>query len=231
MAERGVAHKEYVWDKQAGVEHWCNIHVQFMGGTEYQRAMVAQIVTGPEGWNRASGAQFVFQDMPNSPVRIAFEPGASWSHPGNYGVYGPFDRPTMNFGWLYEGTSLDEWRRVVLHEMGHALALQHEHEHPWAAIPWNLATIYDYYWQTSGWTPDVVDAQVLTPLAEEMALTTTYNPDSIMSYAIAPEVVTDPTWAHEQKTHISAGDVRMVQMLYGLPPALTEHQYLPAVRA
>lgn len=221
---RAVAHKYYLWPRDmsaatvaAGV--WCYVDVRFLGGAPWQRLKVAQIVTGEGGWNRACGVQFRFSDALDAPVRIAFEPGASWSHPGNYGVAGPYDQPTMNFGWLHEGTAEREWRRVVLHEMGHALALQHEHEFPGTPIPWNYPALYAYYWRTARWDRATVDAQVLTPLAHEVALTTHFDPKSIMMYAIPREVVTDPTWAQGSNYALSEGDIAAVQTWYGPPPA------------
>lgn len=33
----------------------------------------------------------------------------------------------MHFGWLRDDTDDVEWRRVVVHEFGHALGAIHEH--------------------------------------------------------------------------------------------------------
>ena len=47
----------------------------------------------------------------------------------------------MNFGWL-DNTSTDrEIRQVVLHEIGHAIGLIHEHQNPLHAIHWNKAAV------------------------------------------------------------------------------------------
>ena len=43
----------------------------------------------------------------------------------------------MNLGWIHDSKSEDELRSVVLHEFGHALGAVHEHESPYASIPWN----------------------------------------------------------------------------------------------
>lgn len=216
---RGVAHRPYVWPKQVGVEHWCSIPVRFLSGDTWQRETVAAIVTGPGGWNRVCGAQFVISNRVDAPVRVTFEPGSSWSQPGSYGVHGPFEMPTLNLGWIRPDMSERELRRVTLHEFGHALALVHEHQHPGVCIPWNRETIYAHYRRTNGWPPEMVDAQVLAVIDAEIAVATQYDPLSIMSYPIEPEVVTDPAWAHERAYVLSAGDVAMVQALYGPAPA------------
>jgi len=220
---RAVAHKAYLWarDHSAPAGVWCFVDVSFLGGEDWQQLRVAQIVTGAGGWNRACGVQFRFGDNQRAPVRIAFERGGSWSHPGNYGVNGPYNQPTMNFGWLFEGTAEREWRRVVLHEFGHALALQHTHEQPGVPIPWDYPKVYEYFWRTNRWGREMVDGQVLTPLASEVAITSPYGP-SIMSYRIPAEILTDPAWATEQVVELTAGDVGIAQMLYGPPPALPD---------
>jgi len=38
--------------------------------------------------------------------------------------------PTMNYGWLKDDTDDVEYRRVVIHEFGHALGAIHEHQNP-----------------------------------------------------------------------------------------------------
>jgi hypothetical protein len=200
--------------------HWCDIPVRFVDGTEWQRQAVCEIATGPGSWNSVCGAQFVFGDLHTAPVRIAFEPGASWSHPGNYGVGGPFELPTLNLGWIRPDMSRRELQRVVWHELGHALALMHEHQHPAAAIPWNRPALYAIYRRSNNWPPEVVESQVLQPLAAEVAVATPYDPASIMGYPIEPEMVLDPAWAHPRAYVLSAGDIAMAQGLYGPAPVV-----------
>ncbi|MGL4649939.1 MAG: hypothetical protein ACRC1H_11065 [Caldilineaceae bacterium] len=239
---RGVAHKSYIWAKQPYVKHWCDIDVRFMGGDDWQRETVRAIVTGPHGWNAVCGAQFVFGDLYTAPVRVSFEPGASWSHPGNYGVNGPFELPTLNLGWIRPDFSERELFRVTTHEFGHALAMMHEHQHPGAGIPWNRPAIYAIYRRSNGWPPDVVESQVLQVIDAEVAVATAYDPLSIMGYPIDEAMVLDPAWAHERAFALSAGDIAAAQALYGPSPwreepgpveppgTETKQAYLPTVR-
>lgn len=219
--KRAVAHKYYMWPKQSGVpaDVWAYVDVLVMQGTAEQAAHLAEIITGPGGWNQACGVQFRFSQRADAPVRVTFEIGASWSQLGNYGVHGPFKKPTMQLGWLLEGrTSEIEWRRVALHEFGHALALEHEQHHPGVQIPWDREAVYQYFWDKDHWSRDRVDAQIFTPLAVEVAQTTAYDPDSIMHYAIPDYLLTDPSWAVGSNWQLSAGDVAAVQAWYGPPP-------------
>jgi hypothetical protein len=217
---RAVAHRSYLWRKDdaapAGV--WCFVDVLFLSGEAWQREECAAIIEGPNGWNRACGVQFRFNDAPNAPVRVTFERGSSWSQPGNYGVLGPFDRPTLNLGWFSEKAGAQERQRIALHEFGHALALQHEHEFPGAPIPWDKPAVYAYYAAAMGWDADTVDAQLFAPLAAEVAESNYYDPLSIMHYAIPAALLTEPLWATETNYVISDGDRDLVQRLYGPPP-------------
>jgi hypothetical protein len=58
----------------------------------------------------------------------------------------------MNYGWLTSATDEAEYRRVVLHEFGHARGLTHEHQSPAMNIPWNRPTVLDDYRRTYGWS-------------------------------------------------------------------------------
>jgi hypothetical protein len=58
----------------------------------------------------------------------------------------------MRLGGLNNVDDEKLWRRVVLHEFGHVLGLQHEHQNPNAGIKWKLKAVEDYYVNTVGWT-------------------------------------------------------------------------------
>lgn len=212
-APSGLANRFYVWPKELGAPAgvWRRIGVRFLNGSAWQHEQVIEVLQGALGWNAVCGAQFVFGDDACAPVRVTFDAGSSWSQPGTYGRYGPFDRATLNLGWLLPSVAAGERRRIVLHEFGHALALEHEHSHPGVVIPWNRPAVYAYYLRTNGWPPAVVEAQVLAPLAQEIALTGAYDAQSIMGYQIPAEFVTDASWAHAGVATLSAGDVRFVQ--------------------
>ena len=70
----GVALRPALWVAR-------RVGVRFLGGETWQRVTVAFTVRA--GWNQASALQFVFDDAPDAPVRVTFEPGASWAHAGN----------------------------------------------------------------------------------------------------------------------------------------------------
>lgn len=224
--EEGVAHRLYLWPNDAATAHWCDIDVAFLGGDAWQQQRVRDVIAN--GWNRVSGAQFRFVDRYDAPVRVAFEPGSSWSQPGTGCLGVAFGEPTLNLGWVREDMSEAEVRRVILHEFGHALGLMHTHMQPNVPIPWNYEAVYEFYRRTNNWPPEVVQSQVLSPLANDIAVVNEYGP-SIMGYGIPAELLTDPAWAMERVTDLQPGDVALVQQLYGPAPDLPQ-THLPIVR-
>lgn len=219
---RGVADGDAVWPREewapAGVFRY--VDVAFVGGTEWQRAQVISLVDGWMGWNRTCGVQFRFNQSITAPVRVAFDPGSSWSYIGVRCMNAAPEAPTMNFGWVEPHVSAPQIQRVVLHEFGHALGLMHEHQHPGVAIPWNRPVLYEHYRRTNGWSPQDVETQVIAPVLAETAVLGAYDAESIMGYVIPPELVTEPGWSRGFTYVISAGDKALAQRLYGPAPAL-----------
>jgi hypothetical protein len=76
----------------------------------------------------------------------------------------------------------EEFERVVLHEFGHSLALQHELQSPDAQIQWDTAAVYKFYDTAYHWKPKDVDANIFTKI--ETSRYTRFDPRSIMIYAI-----------------------------------------------
>lgn len=192
------------------------LFVRFLDGDERIWQRIAQVVTGPEGWNSACGLQFIFNQDEAAQIRISFKPGGSWSHVGRYQ---PADQrwPTMNFGWFTAATTDQEIRRVALHEFGHAMGLVHEQSVPWANIPWDRPAVYAYYKIAMGWTPQQVEAQVLAPIAREVLSSGGWDGASIMHYYIPPELVLDRK-ARGGATELSAEDRRQAARWFGPPP-------------
>jgi hypothetical protein len=159
------------------------IRVRFLGGDPVVQRRVKEYAME---WTRYANIQFQFVG-PGDPaeVRIAFEPGGSWSLLGTDALTAPAGQPTMNFGWLRSDSDEPTYTSVVLHEFGHMLGLVHEHMHPGGQIKWNYQAAYAYYQRTQGWDRAMVKAQVFDVYYNsDAAATKLVDPRSIMMYPI-----------------------------------------------
>ena len=154
-------------------------------------------------WEKYANLKLDFGSDKDAEIRISLkrlnEEGrpdtSSWSVIGTMAVSLtqegkiPKDSPTMNYGWLEPDTPNEEYRRVVLHEFGHALGCIHEHQSPASGvIPWDKPKVYEYYKMTQGWDPEEVDQQVLGRYSKTITNFTDWDPTSIMEYPIDNEL-------------------------------------------
>lgn len=139
-------------------------------------------------------------------LRIAFgyqRSGGSWDR-GNWSYVGTDANtaeagPTINIGYAANAdlTQLDqrELRRLVLHELGHAIAMEHEHQSPLARCQFDWAKVLPYYQNHYGWGEQMTRFNLgrLAPTPGIQA--TQFDPDSIMNYAF-------PAWMFVQTGQI-----------------------------
>ncbi|MFJ2365458.1 matrixin family metalloprotease [Pseudomonas sp. NPDC087697] len=102
---------------------------------------------------------------------------------------------------------------IVLHEFGHALGLDHEHQHPDASIPWDLPKTYALHQQQFGWSRELVDLNVL-PLPRVTDKTYgSYDCHSVMHYEISSEC-TIGGWEQNENWELSAKDIEAIRKAY-----------------
>lgn len=148
-----------------------------------------------------------------SDVRVYFNPNdGHWSYMGIYCKQIPQTQKTMNIG-LTSSDSEEEFDRVVVHEVLHAVGFWHEHQHPFSAIPWNVPKVLEYYRRTQGWSDQQIYAQVLNRQTKEDFIGSSFDKDSIMEYPVPAELTTNGFsvgWNYK----LSPCDIAEIQKIY-----------------
>ncbi|WKT53671.1 Peptidase, metallopeptidase [Fusarium oxysporum f. sp. vasinfectum] len=158
------------------------LKIGFKGGTEWQKEQVKK--HAPE-WCKHANIKFKFIDSGEVDILIAFNPRlGSWSYLGtDCSWWSSQNRPSMNLGWINDTRSDDDIRSVILHEFGHVLGAVHEHESPYAQIPWNKQKVYeDLGGPPNLWDKNTVDRNMFTLYTLQDTQATAFDPDSIMLY-------------------------------------------------
>jgi hypothetical protein len=117
-------------------------------------------------------------------IRITTQSRANYSLIGTAAKRNDPWTPTMVLGIK---PSDPKFASTVMHEFGHALGAEHEHQHPEAEIPWDVPKVYAYY-AAKGHDEETVNESVLTRLSAESALMLPYDRQSIMHYPVSNEL-------------------------------------------
>lgn len=160
-----------------------------------------------------------------SHIRVTFGLGSSWSSVGTDALQVAQSKPTLSI--RSKNFALDNKRSLagtILHELGHAIAMKHEHQSPdsncEAEIDWDRA--YSILGSPpNSWTKNQVDTY-MRPLTQTAGLAmTAYDPKSIMHYALPVEIFRNgenSTCYVKQNTKLSAADKTLVVKMYPTTP-------------
>ncbi|MDN4589329.1 hypothetical protein DBA29_12580 [Xenophilus aerolatus] len=183
------------------------ILVAFNGGTPALHAAIAQVATE---WGRSANLKFDF-GPPGRPrtwstadtnytahIRIGFNQPGYWSALGQDSlntVSFPPNEPSMNFErfdvqWPHVMPA--RWKGVVLHEFGHALGFNHEHQHKecfdeirWEAGEAGEPDVYQVFLAWQGWDKAKVDNNLRAiGIGPGVDLASPLDRRSIMLYAM-----------------------------------------------
>jgi hypothetical protein len=170
-------------------------------------------------WSKHANIKFAFTDDPDAEIRIAFDKsGGSWSYMGTDSLTIK-SGPTMNFGWLDPNTAENEYSRVVLHEVGHALGCPHEHQHPKNGIPWDKEAVYKHYMgPPNNWTRAEIDHNLFAKYSETITQFSEFDKKSIMLYAIPNELTIGDYYVGWNRT-LSDMDKAFIKDQYPSPTA------------
>ncbi|HVW12512.1 MAG TPA: M12 family metallopeptidase [Mucilaginibacter sp.] len=191
------------------------LNIGFLNGSDIQKRQTQKMAAE---WLQYADIKFNYIDDPQqATIRIAFQfngDQGSWSYIGTECLQISKDNPTMNFGWLEDDTADEEWRRVVVHEFGHALGCIHEHSSPGGNIQWNKPAVYQYYeGPPNNWTQQDVDNNVFFRYSTDITQFTTLDPNSIMMYPI-PAQFTLNGFSVGMNTDLSDTDKSFIRQEY-----------------
>jgi hypothetical protein len=186
--------------------------VAFIGNATQHKS---QIQTAAVQWlidNLGKKIGFDFDvSISKSQIRIACDPGG-----GNHSEVGrsclkiPAGKPTMNLD--------DVTQQVIMHEFGHALGLQHEHQSPDPQNPviWkNGGQVVIEEMRKQGWSENYTRENILNRLPKAAACIGDphFNPGSIMVYPI-PADWTANGFSLNQNNSISDRDRNCARGMY-----------------
>jgi len=152
-------------------------------------------------------------------VRIGYsaKDGVSQSSVGRDVLKDKPNEPTTTYGWdLPTDTG-----GTALHEIGHVLGMEHEHQNPYAGIKWHDKAVYKNlrgdpnYWKRA----DIFN-NVLEKLSPQQVQGSKWDPKSIMEYDFEAGLIAEPKRYEATGLHppgkLSAADKKWVRKWY--PP-------------
>ncbi|MER6070202.1 M12 family metallopeptidase [Streptomyces sp. NPDC001817] len=130
-------------------------------------------------------------DRREAELRIGFQAGGgSWSAVGREALSVGRSERTMNLGWDVTGPGE---RGTVLHQIGHALGMVHEHQSPYAALHWDYEAVYaELAGPPNFWSRETTYTNVLRELDAGEASGSVWDPQSVMTFPFGPGLVLEP---------------------------------------
>jgi hypothetical protein len=224
---RGVYSRMKLWPPDKRVLRVC-----FMDSPQQTRRRIARYANQ---WTEVqTRLKFDFGDLDNprlcdpqdssiNHIRVGFDDIGYWSFVGQDSINENFTtqaEKSMNL----EAFDVDpphqvEFRRVVLHEFGHALGLQHEHQNPLSECEreFDWERIYRYFeGPPNHWNKDLVDHNMRS-IHEPGLMADAFDRDSIMLYTFPADYFfraeTSPCFA-PSNSRLSGGDRAIMERMY-----------------
>ena len=147
-----IGERALLWDP--GI----TLGVRFLDGASVVRSKVEAAASK---WLEYANLHFDFAAGDDAPIRVSFKQPGSWAYQGRSALLVRPTEPTVNFGWIDENTPMREDERVIMHEFGHVLGLQHEHGNPASTIQWDRPAVYrNFSGPPNYWTREQIDQTI-----------------------------------------------------------------------
>ncbi|KJF70922.1 hypothetical protein [Agrobacterium arsenijevicii] len=169
------------------------LRVCFFGGPVSVRRQIAKIA---REWHQVDvKVRFDFGDLNNprlctrngyNEIRVGFAHKGYWSLVGQDSiiVYGQHEQSLNLARFDVSPPAQEEFRRIVLHEFGHALGFNHEHQHSLQSCEseFNFDVIYSYLsGPPNNWSRDTIDHNMRGRKYHEGDIATRFDPKSIIT--------------------------------------------------
>jgi hypothetical protein len=165
-------------------------------------------------------------------VRIGYSirDGDSLSSVGRDVLTDPLTDPTTIYGWDLTSTY---GSGTALHEIGHVLGMEHEHQNPFAGIKWHEKAVYDNLGASpNNWTRSETFHNILEKLSPQQVQGSKWDPKSIMEYEFEPGLIAEPKRYEAEGLYppgtLSAADKQWARKWY--PPLKASPKKLLALK-
>lgn len=153
---------------------------------------------------------YTTNDINKADIKVSNKCNGYWSVVGKSAAN--LNQVTLNLDWEYNAPEIEK-RRSGLHEISHAIGMEHEHLNPSINIVWDEPAVYAFYESTQGWTREQTRRNVLERYKGTDTLNSGYDYKSIMHYPIASELTKNNVevgW----NTVLTERDVQLVNQMY-----------------
>ncbi|MBC7686549.1 MAG: hypothetical protein H7211_00040 [Aquabacterium sp.] len=138
-----------------------------------------------------------FEEVKNredAEVRIGFmEDDGSWSFVGREVLNIKVNERTMNFGWNIAVSDPHNGIGTAVHEIGHTLGMQHEHQNPFSGIVWDEEAVYASLGAPpNSWNRDTTFQNIIKKLDKKEVNGSNWDPNSIMHYPFEAGLIKKP---------------------------------------
>lgn len=221
------------------------VTVAFFGGDQALHARIAEVAMT---WTRFGNISLDFGRNPqtgayrtwdpadtaySADIRVGFGSPGYWSHVGRDSIdrsVSPPGEASLNLSGFLDRLPGD-WQTTVLHEFGHALGFEHEHQNPrggcdsefrWEDEPGGSKGVYTYLGGPPNFWPKWKVDFNLRQLPNSTAfLASRHDPDSIMHYSFPPWMFLRGTNSHcytAENDALSAMDRTGISRAYPADP-------------